>query len=72
MKKLMQFSDDVTLKHDFQTVIDKLNKPKNFTLETANTIFVDQKYSLKQKFKDTMNYIFRSDTVKTDFTDATK
>ena len=72
MKKLMQFSDDVTLKNDLKTFTKKLNKPKNITLETANTIFVDRKYSLKAKFKTIMKDIFQSDTVKTDFTDATK
>ena len=42
------------------------------TLETANAIFVDQKYSLKATFKNIMKDVFQSDTVKTDFIDATK
>ena len=72
LKKLMQFSDDATLTEDFQNFIEKLNKPKNFTLETANSIFVNQKYSLKAKFQTKMKDIFYSETRKTDFTDATK
>ena len=60
----MHFSDDATLTEDFQTFIEKLNKPKNFTLETANSIFVKQKYSLKAKFKTMMKDIFHTDATK--------
>ena len=75
MKSILHFPEDSHLTSDFQKLSQSLNlvhATDKFTLETANSIFVDQEYELKRKYKSLMKSVFRSKTMKTDFSDADK
>ena len=75
MKSILHFPEDSRLISDFQNTIQSLNpdyQTEKFTLETANSIFVDQEYELKRKYESNMKIVFRSKTMKTDFSDADK
>ena len=73
MKSILHFPEDSRLISDFQTTIQSLNlvhATDKFTLETANSIFVDQKYKLKLKFNEIMKRVFKSKIMQSDFKDA--
>ena len=71
MNSLLQFPEDRRLITEFRNVISMINPPnRNYVLETANSIFVDQTYTLQLKFKEILKSYFKSEIMNTDFKDA--
>ena len=66
MNSLLQFPEVIRLITEFRNVINMINPPnRNFVLETANSIFVDQHYTLKTKFKEILKSYFKLEIMKT-------
>ena len=71
MNSLLQFPEDRRMITEFRNVINMINPPnRNFVLETANSIFVDQHYILKLEYKEILKSYFKSEIMKTEFNEA--
>jgi len=70
IKKGLFFPPSPTLQAEYKNIIPAIRSTKNFTIETANKVFVNEGFSISRDFKKILRKSFHSNIQDMDFGDS--